>query len=175
MTATLLGCPHCRKPIGSVPRIAGQPVSCPYCRRPFQMPGLPELPAKPDSKVKGDLTEVPKEKPEATPTVHSVSPLFDPFRATNLLASRIVFFGSVAILLAGTLVALEVVAPLFISTSDHPAKIPGGIVGMLLVVTCCTVGITALFLVRSLIRVGVETVRSLRPPEPASTAEPKSK
>src|SRR5262245_31745903 len=132
MTATLLGCPHCRKPIGSVPRIAGQPVSCPYCRRPFQMPGLPEPPAKPVAKEKVELPEVPELKAETTPTVSGVSVPFDPYRATNVLAIRFLFLGSVAILLAGALVALEVVVPLFFSTSDRPANIPGGIVGSLL-------------------------------------------
>jgi hypothetical protein len=174
MTATLLGCPHCRKPIGSVPRIAGQPVSCPYCRRPFQMPGLPEPPAKALPKVKVDVPEVEEAKTQPSLIVPDVSVPLDPFHTTNVLARRFVILGSVAILLAGTLVALEVVVPLFSSTVDRPANWPAGIVASLLVVACVAVSISGLLLLRALLRVGVETARAIRLPEPDATTAPKS-
>jgi hypothetical protein len=173
MTATMLGCPHCRKPIGSVPRIAGQPVSCPYCRRPFQMPGQPEG-VKPVPKLKEEGPAIPKETTKPTPKVPKVRVALDPYQAANLLATRFVFFGSVAILLVGALVSIEVVVPLFSPTNDRPADVVTGVVGSLLLVACSAVGISALLLIRSLIRVGVETARAVRPAEPDATTVPKS-
>jgi len=175
MTATMLGCPHCRKPIGSVPRIAGQPVSCPYCRRPFQMPGMPESPAKPAPRVKEEAPPTQKDKPEPTPSEPKVRVVMDSYRVANVLANRFVVLGSAAILLAAGLVALEVVVPLFSPTNNRPADFGVGIVGSLLVVACSTVGITTLLLLRALIRVGVDTARAIRSPDPEAAAELKPK
>ena len=41
MNETLLGCPHCGKPVGFAPSMAGQVVACPHCRGQFQMPDRP--------------------------------------------------------------------------------------------------------------------------------------
>jgi hypothetical protein len=41
MSELLLGCPHCAKPVGFAPAMAGKVVSCPYCRGQFQMPERP--------------------------------------------------------------------------------------------------------------------------------------
>jgi len=172
MTATMLGCPHCRKPIGSTPRIAGQPVSCPYCRRPFQMPGLPEPPAKAVPKVKVDVPPTEKVKTELAATVPTVPEPLYAYRSANMLANRFVVFSSATILLAGALVALTTIVPLFSATNDRPAEMGIGIIGSLLLVASAAVGITAILLVRALIRVGLETAWAVRPPRPE--AVPKS-
>jgi hypothetical protein len=171
MTATMLGCPHCRKPIGSVPRIAGQPVSCPYCRRPFQMPGAPAPPAKAVPQLRVEAQPPEKVKSEPAPTVVKVREPLDPYQSVNMLADRFVLVGSAAILLAGVLIALTSVVPLFSATNDRPAEIGTGIVSSLLMVACVAVGMTAILLVRALIRVGVETARAVRPTQPEAVVK----
>lgn len=163
MTATMLGCPHCRKPIGSVPRIAGRPVSCPYCRRPFQMPGAPDLPTKPVPKVNAEVPSTEKVETELAPSVPKVREPLDPYQSANMFANRLVVFGVAVILLAGMLIAFTTVVPLFSATNDRPAEIVTGLLGSLLLVASAAVGITAILLLRALIRVGVETARAVRP------------
>lgn len=60
---SLLGCPHCGKPIAFAQELAGRLAACPHCRGPFTMPNAP-----PGSAAPPVSAQVQQPPPQRKPT-----------------------------------------------------------------------------------------------------------
>src|SRR5687767_15138533 len=116
MSETLLGCPHCGKPVGFAAAMAGQVVACPHCRGQFQMPDRP--PASPPPPMPrgrapraddGSLT-FGDDDPSAGGAPRLKAEL-DSYRAAVTLATIIALGGSVLFLAGALLAVLTVIVP----------------------------------------------------------------
>lgn len=178
MNETLLGCPHCGKPVGFAPSMAGQVVACPHCRGQFQMPDKPpgNPPPVPRSKATrpddGSLS-FGDEDPSA-PTGPRVRAELDSYRAAGTLATIVALGGSVLFLAGAILAVLTVIVPLWRGESPFLSQAQG-LLWIVVVFLFAFLGIATLFCGRACVLIGVDAARTLRALERDAAAGPKTK
>jgi hypothetical protein len=179
MPEALLGCPHCNKPVGFAPALAGQVVACPHCRRQFQMPQQAPAGASAPTQLKKAATAAGDEgltfdndAPAAGPTTRAelVS-----YRAAATLANVFALAGSGVVLLVLGLTIYSFVVPVIRGTDDRPGQSVAGLVWLFAAFSCAGLAIIGLFLVRVCVLVVVDAARTLRALERDATATPKAK
>src|SRR6476619_5698027 len=113
MSEPLLGCPHCGKPVGFAPNMAGQVVACPHCRGQFQMPDRPPANQPPLSPPRGPRPTRADEGSlafgdediGADGSGPRVKAELDSYRAASFL-STILAIGGSFVMLAGAILAV---------------------------------------------------------------------
>lgn len=172
MSEPLLGCPHCGKPVGFAPNMAGQVVACPHCRGPFQMPDRPPAPAS----AAPPPGPAPRKPGPAAPDDVSLSfdggggpaggpPVkaeLDSYRAAVTLANVFALFGTGAVLILLGLVIYAFVLPVFRGGDDHPGRTGLGLLWLVSALVFAGLGVVGLFLVRACVLVGVDAGRAMR-------------
>ena len=178
MSETLLGCPHCGKPVGFTAAMAGQVVACPHCRGQFQMPDRPPAtpPAPPRRRPRADEGSLAFDD-EHGPADRdsSVKAELGSYRAAATLATILAIGGSVVCLLGAILAVVTVVLPLWKAESGVSFSPAQGLIWIVVVFAFAFLGIAGLFLVRACVLVGVDAARTLRTIERDAAAVPKSK
>lgn len=166
MPEALLGCPHCNKPVGFAPALAGQIVACPHCRRQFQMPERAPAgasappPLKKSPAATGDVGLIfDNEAGSADPTVRAE---LDSYRAAATLANIFALAGSGVVLIVLGLTIYSFVMPVIRGTDDRLAQPLAGLVWLFASFLCAGMTIVGLFLVRACILVMVDAARTLR-------------
>jgi hypothetical protein len=159
MSEPLLGCPHCNKPVGFAPAMAGQVVSCPHCRGPFQMPDRPPagppLPPPVRGRPAGD--ELAFESGGS-----NIKAELDSYRAATTLATAFALAGSFGVLLLLGLTVYAYVLPVFRGGDERPGQTGQGILWLIAAFLFAGLAIVGMFLVRSCVLVGVDAARTLR-------------
>ena len=168
---TLLGCPHCGKPIAFAAELAGKLAACPHCRGPFQMPAAPPVapqpaappqpqPQPPVRKAAPNLGFDPNEPAEPKPGERrGKEPLCYP-RAESV---------SLLVCISGIVFTLMVVGILIIDVIVPQFRLPGtreffsAFMGSVGVLTMLIGGCGVSLLTRHLVLVVVDAARNVRP------------
>jgi hypothetical protein len=154
MVGTLLGCPHCGRPVGSAPHVVGRAVGCPYCRRPFQMPGQPA--ANPAASAA---------KPEPPAPEARVS---DPRAAVRRWATVFAWAATGGCVVGAMLVIVAVVGPQWRNAAGEFAVTLRGVLSLGAVVLFAVAAGALCFLVRACVLVALSTIAlRLRVSEPS--------
>jgi hypothetical protein len=179
MNEVMLGCPHCAKPVGFTPTVAGQVVSCPSCRRAFQMPDRPPV-ASPKASGRPDKVVPPAganldfdDGPASAPPGRARAAI-DSYRAAVTLANVFALVGTAGVIFVAGLAVYSFILPIFRGPDGRTPSAVAGALWLVSVVILTAFGITAVFLVRVCVLVGVDAARTLRALERDSAA-PKSK
>lgn len=186
MNEILLGCPHCSKPVGYAPAMAGKVVACPHCRGSFQMPTQPPTPAashappKPaaaprPSKPLGDgsLDFAPEPLPSGggSPAVQRVVKAeLGSYRAAETLATVFALVGSLAAVIVAALMGYAFVLPIFRAEGE-----PNRTVGVMWIISLFAFAFTSvvgMFLLRAVVLVIVDAARCTRAIERDVLANP---
>jgi hypothetical protein len=179
MPEALLGCPHCNKPVGFAPALAGQVVACPHCRRQFQMPQQSPAGASAPPQLKKAAAAAGDEgltfdnaAPAAGPTTRAE---LDAYRAAATLANVFALAGSGVVLIVLALSIYSFVVPVMRGTDDRPGQSMAGLAWLFASFACAGLAIVSLFLVRACVLVMVDAARILRALERDATATAKAK
>jgi len=187
MNETLLGCPHCGKPVGYAASMAGQVVACPHCRGPFQMPDRPPASQPPQQILP------PPSPPPRTRTAHltddpglefgnepagsgpSVRAELDSYRSADFLATVFALLGSLGVLIVLGLTIYTFVLPVFRGGDDRPGQVVPGLLWLISSFVFAALFIVGLFMIRACVLVGLDVARSLRSQERDAAARPRGK
>lgn len=186
MNETLLGCPHCGKPVGYAATMAGQVVACPHCRGPFQMPDRPPAnqPAHqaasspPPPRIRQThLTDDPglafgNEPSASGPSVRAE---LDSYRAADFLATVFALLGSLGVLIVLGLTIYTFVLPVFRGGDDKPGQVVPGLLWLVSSFVFAGLFIVGLFMMRACVLVGVDAARTLRSQDRDAAARPRVK
>src|SRR5262245_5553800 len=116
MADPLLGCPHCNKPVGFAPAMAGQVVACPHCRGQFQMPERSPASAGPPPSTRKPAAPAPDVgltfDNDAYPAGPSTKAELDSYRAAATLANVFALAGSGVVLIVLVLTIYSFVVPM---------------------------------------------------------------
>jgi hypothetical protein len=179
MPEPLLGCPHCNKPIGFAPAMAGQIVACPHCRGQFQMPE--RAPASAIVPQQSKRTPPPAGDvglsfdSNSTPAGPSTRAELDSYRAAATLANVFALAGSGVVLIVLALTIYLFVLPMIRGTDDRPGQSVAGLIWLFASLLCAALAIVFLFLVRAVVQVIVDAARTLRAIERDAAASPNGK
>jgi hypothetical protein len=187
MNETLLGCPHCAKPVRYAAAMAGQVVACPHCRGPFQMPDRPPAsqptqqaappppPPGPSRPRQTHLTDDPGlafgDEPAASGA--SVRAELDSYRSADFLATVFALLGSLGVLIVLGLTIYTFVLPVFRGGDDRPGQVVPGLLWLVSSFVFAGLFIVGLFMIRACVLVGVDAARTLRSQERDSAARPR--
>lgn len=164
MSEPLLGCPHCGKPVGYAPGMAGQVVACPHCRGQFQMPDRAPtssaLPAQSRPMLPPDVgLSFDNDERESGPAAKAE---LDSYRAASTLATIFALAGAVGTVLLLGLVIYSFVLPIFRGTDERPGRAGAGLIWLLASFLSAGIVIVGLFLARAFVLVVVDAARRLR-------------
>ena len=185
MNETLLGCPHCGKPVGYAATMAGQVVACPHCRGPFQMPDRPPASqspqqAPPPAPPRGRPTHLTDDpglafgnEPAGSGT--SVRAELDSYRAADFLSTVFALLGSLGVLLVLGLTIYTFVLPIFRGGDDRPGQVGPGLLWLVSSFLFAGLVIVGLFMIRACVLVMVDAARTLRARERDAAAMPRGK
>src|SRR5262245_12503467 len=129
MSEPLLGCPHCGKPVGYAPGMAGQVVACPHCRGQFQMPdrapaGSAAAPVQSRATGSADVgLSFESDEPARGPGAKAE---LDSYRAASTLATIFALAGAVGTVMLLGLVIYSFVLPIFRGGDDRPGRAGAG-------------------------------------------------
>jgi|SRR5262245_25163182 len=163
MNEVMLGCPHCGKPVGFNPKVAGQVVSCPNCHRALQMPDRPPAVA-PKGVIHAEKTPPPGGAglEFAGEPVSRVRAELDSYRAAVTLANVFALVGTAGVIFVAGLAVYSFILPIFRGPDGRTPSALAGALWLISVVIFTAFGITAVFLVRVCVLVGVDAARTLR-------------
>lgn len=184
MNEILLGCPHCSKPVGYAPAMAGKIVACPHCRGSFQMPAQPPPPAAappkrptvappPPQKPLGDgsldFAGEPLPSGGGSPAVQRiVKAELGSYRAAETMATVFALAGSLGVLVVAALIGF-IVRPMFAS---EEVSIPVKVMWIVSIFVFAFTGIVGMFLIRAVVLVVVDAARCTRAIERDVLANP---
>jgi hypothetical protein len=165
--ASLLGCPHCAKPISFMASLAGRTVACPHCRGPFQMPGAPPAPrSAPQAPVRREQPDefgFVEEEGVQTSAGSARPPEFHPDREPPFYAfleqlSTAFVYVSIVGAIFGTLSFMILVVPDFFRTDQMRA----GIIAVVFGIFAAALGVLIPLMLRTGLLVLLDSARHLR-------------
>jgi hypothetical protein len=166
MPEALLGCPHCNKPVGFAPAMAGQVVACPHCRGQFQMPERAPASVGPSPQLKKPVPPAGDVGLSFDDDTQSAGPAtraeLDSYRAAATLANVFALAGAGIVLVVLGLTIYSFVLPVIRGTDDRPGQTIAGLIWLFATFLSAALAIVGLFLVRACILVIVDAARTLR-------------
>lgn len=189
MNETLLGCPHCAKPVGYAASMAGQVVACPHCRGPFQMPDRPPVsqpqhqppaPPSPPAPPRGRPTHLTDDPGlafgnEPAGSGSNVRAELESYRSAEFLATVAALLGSLGVVVGLGLTIYTFVLPVFRGTDDRPGQVVPGLLWLVSSFVFAALFVVGLFMIRACVLVGLDVARSLRSQERDATARQRGK